>query len=62
MTIYTVVFKFYDTPQSDIQTYCDIVASSENMAVELAIEQLKADYPSDALKNYRVECISQSRS
>jgi hypothetical protein len=61
MLKYTVAFYFYGTPQNDVQTYSDVLASSKDDAIEWACKRLNEDFPSDAAKKYRVECVLQSQ-
>lgn len=56
MPIFTIVFRFTESPLGDTQTYSNIEAPSKQRAIEIATEHLKRDWPEDASSPYHVHC------
>ena len=54
MQRYTVTFTFLDSPQSDVQSYFEIEAKSEDEAILIAKTLLQRDFPRDAESRYSV--------
>jgi hypothetical protein len=57
MPIFTVLFRFTESPQGDVQTYTNIEAPSKQRAIEIATEHLEREWPKEASSPYEVNCM-----